>query len=372
MGNSFLTLKSIARETLPRLVANLVMPNLCYRDLSNTYSDLGDTIQVRKPTVLTAADFTQGTPVNRQDITETSVDVKLDKIATVDVQLTAAQAALNFSEEKFIKDFVEPAAVALAEKINKTGLGMWKEIPNYVGTGSTPNSIAAFTSIRKALNDAKAPMRGRRAIWDTAADAAFLGISGLTSVADAGTVRALREGEIGRIFGIDNYMAQDVAVHTGGTMAGSTKVDNASGYAAGATTIHVDGSTSATATLKAGDTMKIGGHCYIVKTDVTFASNEGDVAITTGLVEAVSDNDDVTFICGGTQNIAFCEPAIAFVSRPLAAPHGVDAYTIVDPSGFSLRIVRDYDSDNKVEKASMDVLYNFKVIYPELAVRYIG
>ena len=59
MANTFLTLQTIARQALPRLIENLVMPNLCYRDFSDTFSDLGDTIRVRKPSVLTAEEFAQ-------------------------------------------------------------------------------------------------------------------------------------------------------------------------------------------------------------------------------------------------------------------------------------------------------------------------
>ena len=57
MANEFLTLQTIARQALPRLIENLVFPNLCYRDFSNDFSDLGDTIRVRKPVVLTAEEF---------------------------------------------------------------------------------------------------------------------------------------------------------------------------------------------------------------------------------------------------------------------------------------------------------------------------
>lgn len=50
MANSFITIQEIARAALPRLIENLVFPNLVYKDFSNDFSrNLGDTIQVRKP-----------------------------------------------------------------------------------------------------------------------------------------------------------------------------------------------------------------------------------------------------------------------------------------------------------------------------------
>ena len=41
-------------------------------------------------------------------------------------------------------------------------------------------------------------------------------------------------------------------------------------------------------------------------------------------------------------------------------------------NGISLRVVRGYDMVHKREMLSMDVLYGFKTLYPELAVRALG
>ena len=76
-------MQNIARQTLMRLHDNLVMPNLCYKDFSAAFSGLGDSVQVRKPVVLTAKDFKDGDTVERQNVKESSVSVKLDKSATV-------------------------------------------------------------------------------------------------------------------------------------------------------------------------------------------------------------------------------------------------------------------------------------------------
>ena len=53
MANTFLTIKNIARMTLPRLMDNIVFPNLVHRDFSGDFQKLGDTIQIKKPLKLT-------------------------------------------------------------------------------------------------------------------------------------------------------------------------------------------------------------------------------------------------------------------------------------------------------------------------------
>jgi len=63
--------------------------------------------------------------------------------------------------------------------------------------------------------------------------------------------------------------------------------------------------------------------------------------------------------------------AFAFVTRPLTAPGGVESY-VTHYNGISLRVVRGYDMQHKREMLSMDVLYGFKTLYPELAVRVLG
>ena len=47
MANSFITIKEIARQALPRLMENLVFPNLIHRDFSDDFHYLGDTVRVR-------------------------------------------------------------------------------------------------------------------------------------------------------------------------------------------------------------------------------------------------------------------------------------------------------------------------------------
>ena len=369
MANSFITVKNIARLALPILVDNLVMPELCYRDYSDTYTDLGDTIQVKKPPVYEAKDFTPGSTVTIQDITEGAVDVKLNKIATVDIKLSALEAALNFSEQKVVDDFITPAAVAIAEKINKAGVMEYVNVPTIAGgtAGTAPSTMAAFATVRKQLNKQKAPLSERYAIWDVEADAKFTELNILTAVGDAGTNRGLREGEIGRVFGLDNYYTQAIEAHTNG-VTGTPLIDGAA--TAGATTIHVDGLTTAFAV---GDMFTIASDStkYTVCGVGTLASGEMDIDICPALAKNAADNAAITVASAATNNLAFHRNAIAFVTRPLAPAPGVESYSTSNGM-YSLRVTRGYDMSKKEALMSLDVLYGYKTVYPELATRYLG
>lgn len=370
MANQFITVKEIARQILPRLIENLVFPNLIHKDFSEEYvTGKGATIQVKKPVILTAKEFNESEGTSAQDVKEESVDVTLDKLATVDVEFGAIQRATNVDDLNRL--FLEPAAVALAEKINSDGLFLYKYIPYAVGTaGTTPSKLTDLANVRKMLNTNKVPVAGRVAVWDPEADANFTTIDAKVNAEKSGSTSALREGSIGRIFGLDNYMAQGVKQHTTGiTKATDVKVNGK--VTAGATSLAIDG-TALTGKLVKGDILTIKKNNYVVVEDTADASANAiaSVKVYPALPE-IADDTVVTLVSGHTANLAFNPMAFAFVTRPLTAPAGVESY-VTSYNGITLRVVRGYDMKYKKEMLSMDVLYGYKTMYPELATRVLG
>ena len=190
MANGFITVKEIARQTLPRLIENLVFPNLIHKDFSDDFvAGKGATIQVKKPVILTAKDFDEIEGTSAQDVKEESVDVTLDKLATVDIEFGAIQRATNVDDLNRL--FLEPAAVALAEKINSDGLFLYKDIPYAVGkAGTTPSTLKDLADVRKMLNTNKVPVANRIAVWDPEADANFTTIDAIVNAEKSGSVTA--------------------------------------------------------------------------------------------------------------------------------------------------------------------------------------
>ena len=368
MPNSFLSVKEFARTALPRLMEHLVFPNLIYRDYSDDFAgNLGDTIRVRKPVVLQANEFDPAQGVTNQDINESAVEVTLDKIATVDVGIEALQGATNVDDLNRI--FIEPAAEALAKKINADGLNLYKDIPSFVGTaGQTPSTLNAFAQARKKLNLQQAPVSGRVALWDAEADCAFTGLDAIVHAEKSGSVQALREGSVGRVMGLDNFMSQAVKQHEAGTLSatsGSLKVKNAAENAQTVTLY----ATACAGTIKKGDLLLIEDKQYTATEDAEAADNE--IAVKLSPAVTASRDAAVTLIGNHTANLAFHPMAFAFVTRPLTAPAGVESY-VTNYNGISLRVVKGYDMVHKKEMLSMDVLYGFKTMYPELATRVLG
>jgi hypothetical protein len=69
------------------------------------------------------------------------------------------------------------------------------------------------------------------------------------------------------------------------------------------------------------------------------------------------------------QNLAFHKDAFCFATADLMMPKNLDFASRQVMDGISMRIVRDYDIANDRMPCRIDVLYGFKTIRPELAVR---
>ena len=61
--------------------------------------------------------------------------------------------------------------------------------------------------------------------------------------------------------------------------------------------------------------------------------------------------------------------AFAFATADLVMPDGVDWKARENFDGLSIRMVRQYDINNDKFPTRLDVLYGYKAIRPQLAVR---
>ncbi|OCZ49570.1 P22 phage major capsid protein family protein [Dehalobacter sp. TeCB1] len=374
MGNTILTPSIIAKEALMQLRNNTVMASLVHRDYSQEFvAGVGNSVTIRKPANFEAQEFNRSTGIQIQDATEGSESVVLDKLLDVSFEVTSEQLTMD------IKDFSEqlliPAMQGFANKIDQYLLGLYNEIPFNFGTaGSTPSEISDITGARKVLNDNKVPFANRNLVIDTAAEDKLLQLATFheaDKVGDDGT--ALREASLGRKFGFNIFMDQNVKKHTKGTLTGDEGTIKVKGaVSAGATQIVIDG-TNLTGTLVKGDVITISGKSYVVTEDTTAAASEIAVKLYPATTDIANDTD-VTIVSTHTANLAFHKNAFALVSRPLALPRGLSSEqkAIVNYDGFGLRVIYDYNSQYKKDVISIDMLCGVKTLDSELACRLLG
>ena len=208
-GNTFLTPDIIAKEALMVLRNNAVMANLVHRDYSDEFVEgVGDTITIRKPAKFVAKEYAGSIDV--QDATESGVAVKMDKHLDVSFAVTSKQMSLDIKD--FSKQLLVPAMQAFADKVDGYLLGLASDITNEVGyTSGTDNIRTKLVDARKYLTVAAAPMTDRRFVYGSDIEADLLKTDMFLTadkVGDQGT--ALREASLGRKFGLDFYVDQNV------------------------------------------------------------------------------------------------------------------------------------------------------------------
>lgn len=210
MANTILTPELIAREALMVLRNNAVMANLVHRDYSGDFvGAVGDTITVRKPATFVANEY-DGSKITVQDATETGVSVVMDKHLDVSFAVTAKQMTLDIAD--FSKQLLVPAMQAFADKVDKLLIALEAEatarVPHDTGAINPVDMISA----RKYLTERAAPLADRRFVVGATAEADLLVddlFMSADKVGDNGT--ALREASLGRKFGMDVYVDQNIA-----------------------------------------------------------------------------------------------------------------------------------------------------------------
>jgi len=373
MSNDFLEYKKVAAEAMLRLQNNLVMANLVHTNYSAEYASFGEEIQIKKPATFDARTFTSA--IDPEDVEEKHVSVKLDKIFDVSVELTAKEMTLNIDD--FGEQVVEGAVQALAQKIDSELTQLYADVPYVAGggtPGNVPNAVKDVTYARKVLNDNKAPMMDRRAVWGPEAEAELLALDAFSGADKTASTQALREASLGRLFGFDNYMSQNIVEHERGTWHDQTPdVDGTN--TAGATTLDVKESGTSK-TIKRGDRFTIAGQdpqvYYTVLEDATTdGSEEATIKIYPALSEEASDGTDIENITADHEaNLAFHKNAFALVARPMALPRGgADGYVQTIPGNIPVRVTQGYTMSSKENVISFDVLCGFKTLEPKLACR---
>lgn len=368
MANTFITPQMVAKEALAILRNNCVYKDLVHTDYSGDFvNKQGDTVNVRVPATLSAKKF--ATTIDKQNVTESYVPVKLDILRDVSVAVTSKDWTLNL--EDFSKQVIAPAVAAIGEVIDAdiANLIFEKAGSTVTRTALAPTTLGDFASIAKALDIAKAPKMDRSLVMTPHHKYAYGLLDNLVKGSYAGDSDLLRRNELGPVFGIDTFMDQNTPTSTAatsGTAIGTVKVASSSD----AGEVDLTEGSAATATFKAGDGFVYGGVLYRFTADATLSTS----ALASVAVDPVFPADiaatTVVVVRNGS-SLAFHKDAFAFVNRPLAIPQGAVKAATATADGLSVRVIFDYDIDTKSDIISFDILYGVKELRTAFAVRLV-
>ena len=194
--------KLVAVDALPALMGNLVMGNLVNRDFEPALGQAGDTINVPIPPVLVAHNLAEGDTVQTQSVSLGNAQIVLNTHAEATFQIPDITKVLAVPD--LLKLYMQPALVALAEKIESDLLGLYAGFNTNAAVGSAGSAISEGTvdSAETELFEAKVPAsEPKYLVVDSATYSQLRQIprfSEFQTAGDAG-LRAIIEGSVGKL-----------------------------------------------------------------------------------------------------------------------------------------------------------------------------
>jgi len=410
MSNSLLNSSVIAKESLMQFKNALGFTRGVNRQYDKQFArsgaKIGNTINIRKPQRYTVSD---GAVVDLQNVSDETIALTLDQRKHVAFQFSTEELTLNI--EEFSPRYLAPAALALANKVDFTGLAKAEtDVYNAVGApGTTPTDVDVALDAGQKLNEFSCPQGDRSIILNPKAQNKIVFGGKALFNPTAEIAKQYKSGVISQASGFDWRMAQNVKLHTvgplGGTPAVKTDVSTE-----GATSVVTKTWTSAAASrLKKGDVITFADvyavnplsfestgelQQFVVTADMSSnSSGEGTVSFLPAIYTADSgakqnvtkfpEADDAILIFGAAStyankvspcNIAYHKDAFILGTADLEIPNNVEMGSVArDPeSGLSIRFIRFYDGVNDRLISRLDILFGWLTARPEWACRIQG
>lgn len=355
---------------------------------ANEGARIGSSLRIRLPNQYV---IRSGPTLNAQATVENQVTLNVTSQKGVDVSFSSAELTLNIDE--FANIILEPAMAVLAANIEADALNMVLDVYNetrVVGAQTFKNILTA----RKILKDNLAPA-GEFMLRMNTQDNVDL-VDSLKGLFQSSTQIAsqYRDGVLGHSAGFEFAENTFLSQYTRGAMSSAYVLNGVP--ATGATTAVVATGTGAGTQ---GDVFTIAGVNRVhpeTKTSTgvlqqfvltaAYAGGAGTISFAPAMnygatgVQNVSaapaTNAALTF--SGTVStangisLAYAQDAFTFATADLILPRGVDMAARKVMDGLSMRMVRAFDINNDLFPCRFDVLYGYKTIRPQLAVRVVA
>jgi hypothetical protein len=194
--------KLVAVDALPALMGHLVMGNLVNRDFEPQLAQAGDTVNVPIPPAMVANNIAEGGTVQTQNPNVQTAQIVLNTHAEATFQIPDVTKVIAVPD--LLRLYMEPAMIALAEKVESDLLGLYSQFTanTPLGTGGTALTEAVVDAAETALFNAKVPASEQKyLVVDGTAYSQLRQIPRFSEYQTAGEagLRALVDGSIGRL-----------------------------------------------------------------------------------------------------------------------------------------------------------------------------
>ncbi|MEX2302301.1 MAG: P22 phage major capsid protein family protein [Bryobacterales bacterium] len=206
--------KLVAADALPALMGNLVMGNLVNRNYEPVLGQAGDTVNIPIVPAMVANNIAEGGTVTTQNPNLGNAQIVLNTHAEATFQIPDVTKVLAVPD--LLRVYMEPAVVAIAEKIETDLLGLYASFTANTAVGTPGSSLieAVVDSAETALFAAKVPSnQTKHLIVDADSYSALRQIPRFSEFRTAGEagVNALIHGTVGKLKDFFVFRSQFVA-----------------------------------------------------------------------------------------------------------------------------------------------------------------
>lgn len=323
-----------AQEALMVLEANTVMLPLVHRDFSTLIAKQGDIINTRRPGQMTPQRKVDGDTITFQRPTADNVAIPLDQ--HIHTSFIVYDGEETKGMQSLIDTYLTPAVESISQQIDQLLLmQQYSFLDNGVGDFVNAPDEDDVIAVREKMNTNKCPVQGRSMIVTPATEGDLLSVTQFVEADQLGDDgSALREGALGKKYGINFYMSQNCPQIASGNTVTLGAVNYSSGYAAGSTSIVMDGFSPVPVvgewlTIAGDDTPQL----------VTAFGGGTTATLYPGLRSAVANNAVVTCYVGGAVN--FGAGYAAGWTKPIV----INGFTVAPKSGQLITIGADAGTD---------------------------
>jgi|GEM_PF-5846577 len=390
MANTILTADLVLKEVGRRFDNKVPFLSSMTRSYDNSYQAYGakggESIRIKKPGKVVVG---EGKTLVEADATETSVT--LTKATQLNVGMRFSSKELTTDITEFGPLHAEPAAAAIASKVEKKILEtVYKQVYNTVTLPVTSVDKDDVLNATIKLNQFEAAGKRYGVISPKVNGQLVSGNASLFNPVPS-VSRQYMQGEIGEIYGVDMAWTNNLPAHTTGNYNGAHVIDGA-------------GQTGSTLTVKTGTGVPTAGDVFVIAgvygvNPVTledtgelqqFVVGAGASATSWPITPALSVTGNTKTVTAlpadgaaitevGTastvypQQLIYTEQAFAFGVADLELP-GVSKFEsrLVTKGGMSMRLIKDYQISNDDCIYRLDCLFGIVTVSPEFACRIYG
>lgn len=203
-----------SKEVLMFVKSNLVLLPLIKHYDADVQSS-GQTLEIPNVSSITANQKAQNTVVTLNYNTETKITLTLNR--HYESSFIVEDILKVQSKYDLRSDYTEAAAYAISEKVDTdlaTGMTTtWKTAGQAYGTYGTPLNDTLILAVNRYLSENKAPRSDRSLVVHPKGEAELLAIDKYVrydALGVGGDDNSIRNGKIGRIYGVTVYMSQNL------------------------------------------------------------------------------------------------------------------------------------------------------------------